>query len=171
MSMKWLFENYPNELRCSFAFPAIGHFITHSSDILDRDRKAEWDSWYVSEGDQPVQLWTWTRDDHGKSKTHALLDFNFSGVEEGCDWLTFYRESDTPQVQPAATSKAMPKKKIGVEKRPWRWRDQEEMRHAFDVDRMVGSHQPTTHRQRRQKRRYVVDSAKRIYTAVLHEAV
>ena len=45
-----------------------------------------------------------------------------------------------------------------------------EMEHAFDVERMVGDEEATTKRQKRQKRRYIGDSAFRLFTSDIYQA-
>ena len=100
------------ELRASFVHPAIGHFNTHSSDILGETRTAEWDSWYVGEGQVPVQLWTWDSKGGKKSGTRQFGDFNFPEEQPQFNWLTLYRESATPQGEPVATCKSAPRNKI-----------------------------------------------------------
>ena len=171
VSMKWLFENFTKELRASFVYPTIGHYSTHASDILGEDRTAEWERWYVGEGQVPVQLWTWEKAGRRVS-TRQIKVFNFPEEQPEFDWLTLYRESSTPQVEPVATCKAAPNSsnKISGDLRKWQNRSQPEMQHAFNVEKMVGSEQPKTERQQRQRRRYVRDSAYRIFTAKLLEA-
>ena len=166
ISLKWVCENYAKELRASFVCPTIGHYSTHSSDILSATRTSEWDRWYVGEGQGPVQIMSWEKKDGGKVTTRHLLDFSLVEEQPHFNWLTWYRESATPQVEPVATCKALARNRKPTYD-PKMNRAQVEMQHAFDVERMAGEEEATTKRQRRQKRRYIGDSAFRCFTSDL----
>ena len=135
LSMKWLFEKFAKELRASFVFPTIGHYSTHDSDILNTTRKSEWDRWYVGDGQTPVQLWSWEALPSGRSQPYQLLLFDFPKEQPQFDWLTYYHESATPQVELVATCKAPSSNKIKKEKTPWKHRTQEEM----EIEEQPGS--------------------------------
>ena len=117
-----------------------------------------------------MQLWSWEALPSGRSQPYQLLLFDFPKEQPQFDWLTYYHESATPQVELVATCKAPSSNKIKKEKTPWKHRTQEEMEHAFDVDRMVGTEEPQNLTQRRQRRRYLGDSAFRKFTANLLQA-
>ena len=170
ISLKWVCENHAKELQASFVCPTIGHYSTHSSDILNETRTSEWDRWYVGEGQGPVEIMTWEKQSNGKVATRHIQDFNLVEEQPHFDWLTLYRESQTPQVEPVATcSTVATRNKIRLYD-PKYSRSQAEMEHAFDVKRMVGEEEATTKRQKRQKRRYIGDSGFRLFTSDVWEA-
>ena len=164
VSLKWVCENHAKELEASFVMPTIGHYSTHESDILGCTRSSEWERWYVGEGDGPVQLMTWEKEGRTVVSKH-ILDFDMSEEQPHFDWLTLYRESASPEVEPVATSRQPSPNKI---RRgpfdPRHHRTQMEMTQAFDVERMAGEEEAITKRRQRQKRRYTKDSAFRIFT-------
>ena len=167
--MSLLFESYSQKLRASFVYPTIGHYCTYASDIPGETRTSEWERWYVGEGQVPVQLWTWEKKGNMAS-TRQLTDFNFPEEQPEFNWITLYRESSTPQVEPVATCMAAPSNKINKAKRTWHQRSQTEMQHAFDVDRMTCTEEPQSARQQKQKRQYIGDSTNRILTTKPLEA-
>ena len=105
-----------------------------------------------------------------KVVTKHLLDFNLQEEQPEYNWFTFYRESPpAPLVELVATSgeryRYKPSDDGAREERT-----QEEMETLFDVDRMVGDEEPQSKRQRRQRRRYIVDGAHRLFTQDLLKA-
>ena len=170
LSLKWVCERHAKELEACFVVPSIGHYNTHDSDILEATRPSQWDRWYVGEGQGRVQLRTW--ETGKKLATIPIADFNLSEENSRFDWLTWYRESDTPLVEPVATSRSpSPHNKMKRrEQDPRKVRTQVEMENAFDVQRMIGHQEATTQRQKRQKRRYTRDGAFRIFTTDILKA-
>ena len=169
ISLKWVCENHAKELQASFVCPTIGHYSTHDSDILNATRTSEWDRWYVGEGKGPVEIMSWEKQSNGKVTTRHLADFNLVEEQPDFNWLTLYRESQTPQVEPVATCRTATRNKIHWQD-PRLNRSQAEMEQAFDVERMAGDEEATTKRQKRQKRRYIGDSAFRLFTADVYQA-
>ena len=170
ISLKWVCENHAKHLEASFVMPTIGHYSTHDSDILQATRTSEWDRWYVGNGEGLVELMTWDKFPNQKVKSRHLLEFDMSQNQPEFDWLTLYRESDDPQVEPVATWQPSPDQEDEQEFDPKHHRTFEEMQHAFDVERMVGDEEATSKRQLRQKRRYTRDAAFRIFTADVLQA-
>ena len=108
-------------------------------------------------------------DDLGESRledfSRHIVDFDMDEEQPHFNWLTFYRESDTPQVEPVATCRQPSPNKIHRRVQdPRKDRTQMEMEQAFDMERMTGDEEAITKRQRRQKRRYTRDSAFRLFT-------
>ena len=178
-SLKWLLERYGGEVtRASFVVKSIGHYATHDSGILEEERKAAWQQWWVQEGVRmsqspahtPRELWTWTKP---KSKTAQVGIIPLEDEVEGAKlrWRTFFQQDAKPYKQPDAPEE-YPFGRPSSDAPPPQPQQltQEQMAMAFDKESMVGAEEPTSKRQSRLRRSQLQHASLRIFTQDQAEA-
>ena len=171
LSLKWLLETYGGvETRASFVMRSIGHYASHDSGILEEERKAAWQQWWVHQGvrmchspaQKPRELWTWE-----KGKTCCVGEIPLENEEQACllQWKTLFKMSANPSVKPehSQSSSAVPLAAQGRPPQPQHL-TQEQMQRAYDQSLMVGEEKPKTQRQERERRARLQSAGLRIFT-------
>ena len=101
-----------------------------------------------------------------------ILDYDMSEEQPEFNWMTLYRESNDPRVEPVATSREPSPDQEGEPEfdRACRHRTHTEMEFAFDPQRMAGEDVTTTKRRQRQQRLFNCDAFCRFFTGDVQQA-
>ena len=131
--------------KASFIFPAVGHYMEHSSGILKQGatRESAWNAWFVQQGVRPSlvsdrvrELWRWRDAPQGPQRERVSHITTISLEEHEWPklaWKTFFRREPKMR-EPIASHDAKGNPENQPPPEPL---TQEQMRSQFHMDKMV----------------------------------